>query len=262
MLDSMARFYNSQITGHVGYFLTSVVGYFAVWSVAVFPWMSRWIPQQDVALWSAILAVVVFAIYFVVPLPPSPTYFLARIQYYSALSGVVWDHMGLNSSKKDVFYALKHRAYPTADNDGSSDRLGVTRAVTELFEARLYLSLPKRDGPQKRWKRDFHFEHYLKACPKTGLQPEYEMRGSIGVWKFRYPMTYLLRIAYNGAISGMIQDEKRKKKRGKGALFKECPGVLQLARLFLVGGVKETYRSWWQRVRKRTMALRARRPHS
>lgn len=221
MLDSMARFHNSQITGHVGYFLTSVLGYFAVWSVAVFPWMPGWI-QNDIALWSAVLAVVVFAIYFVVPLPPSPTFFLARIQYYSALSGVVWDHMGLTGSKKDVFYALKHRAYPTAGNDNSSDRLGVTTAVTELFEARLYLSL--RDDPQEGWKTAFHFEHYLKAC-KTGLDPEYKMTGSIGVWKLRYPMTYLLRIAYNGAISGMIKDKKNK----KGPLFKECPGVLQLA---------------------------------
>lgn len=124
-LDSLARFYNSQVTVHAGYLLTSVVAFFAVLS------MMLSLVNEDL-LQARYLLLLVFGLAWI--LAVLFTYFLARLQYYMVLSNIVWAHMGLQGYQPDTVTALKSRAMKTGN------MRGVQASILSMFEAYLYVS--------------------------------------------------------------------------------------------------------------------------
>jgi hypothetical protein len=155
LLDNLGRFYDSQTTAHTGYILTSVVAYFAVFSLAV---ASNWISMllswtTNVELASLALFVCLGLLYCVSPTPLSPIYLWARREYWSALSWEIKEHLGLTDSNRTRFLALKRRAL----------RMGIQRAVVAMFDARLYRSCAKEEGKKEdlKWRRIFGFDEFV-----------------------------------------------------------------------------------------------------
>lgn len=162
MLDSLARFYNSQITAHAGYMLATGLGL-----VTILLQSDRWISLIETtfgeyghvdaarlellgALWFLTGAMLLLVI--VSPflgrisriMLISPIYHYGRLQYYIALTEIVWLHMGLVEQHVDrkLFQLLKDRALCSSWRHENMDRsLGMVQAVKTLFEARLYISL-------------------------------------------------------------------------------------------------------------------------
>jgi hypothetical protein len=155
LLDSLGRFYDSQATAHAGYFLTSVVAYFALFSLAL---VSKWISlllswTANVELASLVLFICLGLLYCVSPMPLSPIYLWARREYWSALSWEIKEHLGLSDPNTTRFQAIKERAL----------RIGIQRAVVTMFEARLYRSCVKEEGKSEdlSWRQIFDFEGFL-----------------------------------------------------------------------------------------------------
>ena len=204
-LDSLARFYNSQITSHVGYLLTSAAGYFAIFSLAT---QANWIPEA----WSLALFVVVGVLYFALPapFPPFPMYLLARVQYYNALSQVVWDHMGSSSPDPTYFERLKQRALQVPRNGG----IGIQQAVGTLFEAHLYLSYhPEKRKDDCCWKKIFNLQEFSREFTVSSYD-----RNLFGVLK----LSRLLMVAYRGTLKSYLSPKNEDVRcRMIGALFEE-----------------------------------------
>jgi hypothetical protein len=134
-LDSLARFYNSQATVHVGYVLTLV----AI-SLALFAFVNQRLSpqlawQQYVRFVIVTWAVIGALLYY--PLK----YAVARLQYYIALSEIVWMHMGLQGHARDWSDAMKRRARRIREHRG-----GIQPCIRSMFEARVYVSQQCRKG--------------------------------------------------------------------------------------------------------------------
>jgi hypothetical protein len=226
MLDALGRFYNSQVTQHVGYLITSVLGYVALFSLAI---QSKWIqlPYEylgfplDLLGWYAVLLFVVLGfICVIMPYPPFPLYFLSRVQYYIALSEVVWDHMGMTNSDLAHRDELKVRVFQRMTQPKYPGTHGLIQAVMSLFEAQLYLSCRPESHHGSEWKRDFVISDELAKY----LSPD---TSRIGVWKFKVSVTCLLRIAYRSRIRDYLNAAKgagneESEDYRKGKLFSEC----------------------------------------
>jgi hypothetical protein len=144
-LDSLARFYNSQMIAHVGYLLTTLVFFVSVFSV-----LGDWMPS----LWRLPLFFVLLIAFLLYPFPAqswgtlrylsylTPVFHYARMRYYMVLTEAVWLHMGLKTPDSDPDYRLLR---------ARANKLGVESAVITWFEARLYVSL-------SRWKVSSQFE--------------------------------------------------------------------------------------------------------
>jgi len=147
LLDSLARFYNSEITVHVGYLISMSAFVIAALLSLFTPVFFR--PDIfDCYVRIATLAVVALigVTYFFVPLrwPPvySFRYLYGQTLYYIVLSRIVWEHMGLNTKCPWKEDSLEHRLRKRAmQGEG-----GVVRAVHSLFEARLFVSRCLRAG--------------------------------------------------------------------------------------------------------------------
>jgi hypothetical protein len=180
LLDGLARFYNSQVTAHVGYVLTSIVGYFALFSVASankwFEWISTSIIKMNISGYVKSIGLSVFVsairffgldacvsfclfvglglVYvFCLPSPLSrisPKYLFARLQYYMVLSEVVWNHLGLTEqtgTEMRLYMQLRDRAFRLREREPNKTySLGIHTAVVTFFEARLYVSCRRRSG--------------------------------------------------------------------------------------------------------------------
>jgi hypothetical protein len=151
LLDSLARFYNSQITAHIGYTATVTVGVFAVVLTLLSEiiqlrhqlsnLLHNWIPSVTsfwVVVFLVALDLVILGLYLLAPLRPiSVKYLLGRTQYYIALSQIVFEHMGLKSKftrrEDDPFL----KALDTRAQDAPN---GIEDAIIRLFEARLFIS--------------------------------------------------------------------------------------------------------------------------
>jgi hypothetical protein len=140
-LDSLARFYNSQATVHVGYVLTLIAISFALFAF-VNQRLSLQLPwQQYVRLVFVTWAVIGASLYY--PFK----YAVARLQYYLAWSEIVWMHMGLQGHGRDWLDAMEWRARRIRDNRG-----GIQPSIRSMFEARIYVSQCYRRGDMSKEK--------------------------------------------------------------------------------------------------------------
>jgi hypothetical protein len=170
LLDSLARFYNSEITAHVGYAATvtvSVLAALLAFSSLVIQLryglsnlLRNWVPWIT-SFWVVVLVVFVVAFFLTVfSLAPlqylSLRYLFGRTQYYVALSQIVFEHMGLESRlmsrEQDLFLkTLQAKAVGTPH--------GIEGGVISLFEARLFVSRCFR----KKKESEGRNVEYLKA---------------------------------------------------------------------------------------------------
>jgi len=230
ILDSLARFYNSQSVGHIGYMLASAAiattVLFQIYSLtrSSLEEMLRMIfipsgistPVQD---WGATLSVIaifvfLFIVYFLGSWPFSFRYQFARTQYYIVLTELAWDHMGASQPNKtstnqgvdgerfDKFEIYKKRA----------DHMGINQAIMRLFEARLYLSICRRQkkNDEKELEKQTEnvatlFEAQGEICPaKWHGEPATYYSSSVWFWH----KTDLLRLAYRRHLKEDLQGSK------------------------------------------------------
>ncbi len=159
-LDSLARYYNSQITTHVGYLLTSsaFVSGSALASLSLI--LARSLPSDPVwgtieivcraALVDGLIVIVGWFFLGFFPLlgrflpivPVSFKYLWGRTQLYEFISQIVWEHMELTIArpleKVSQDYASKLR--------NRMRREGPYSAIISLFEARLFVSKCREEG--------------------------------------------------------------------------------------------------------------------
>jgi hypothetical protein len=107
-LDSLASFYNSQITAHVGYEITVTVGLLAI----LLTFLSI---GKDTPYWIPVIVfdIVCLLLYFRLPRPSFVLrHLLGTTQYYQEMSHIVFEHMGLTSGHfEDLeFETLMERA--------------------------------------------------------------------------------------------------------------------------------------------------------
>lgn len=153
LLDSLARFYNSQITVHVGYAL-SIFLFTAGAALALFT--SIVVRPEPMSLdigivrlgdglvryFTLAMIFVGVTVLFLGSFHLSVRYLFARKQYYECLSQIVAEHMGLKTphpwQTDPRTMQLKEWALAT--------RTGIEGAIISLFEARLFLSKCARSG--------------------------------------------------------------------------------------------------------------------
>jgi len=142
-LDSLARFYNSQITAHVGY-LVSVSAFLGAAFVGVSTSILLRTGSFQFELWS--VSVCDGWLRFGIPLilfaflctwctgrfPYSLRYLLGGVQYNVALSELAFEHMGLKDNDPNRTGMLRRR----------TERLegGIEESLRSLFDARLFAS--------------------------------------------------------------------------------------------------------------------------
>ncbi len=195
------------MTAHVGYFLTTIVGFVAACSL-----INSWIIGIGESLlgkfYANIVGVVVVILLLIVFVggffPYSPKYFFARIQYYNVLSEVVWNHMPFSSShaKDELFDILMARALEPFGPKGL--RLGVRNAVSEFFEARLYVSFKSR-GLEGEYSLTSHEQELFR------LSRYIAEFGGIGTYKgkaLRWDKTKLLLLAYKATVDSGLKPYK------------------------------------------------------
>jgi hypothetical protein len=174
ILDGLARFYSSQVTSHAGYLLTSIVVY-----LGFFGLVSSWIiamsekPLPYYYLLGLIATFIILGIAYVrLPIRYFPMYFLARLQYYIALTEAVWNHLPHNSDDATGrYYAeLRRRALGPISTDRRV-ALGIHTAVNRLFEARLYLSCVRDLDKVVDLEncRSIGLEHYELSCEEQEI---------------------------------------------------------------------------------------------
>ncbi len=146
-LDSLARYFNSQHTVHVGYLLTAF-GLLVGSAIAILPEEVRaifWMQSNWGMVMASCIAIVMLLAFPVLPLVlylyvnwrPSKLrqlslrYLLGRIAFYYQMSRIVWDHMQVTSYPDDA-RILRKRI--------TERGLNLNEAITSLFEARLYVS--------------------------------------------------------------------------------------------------------------------------
>jgi hypothetical protein len=201
-LDSLARFYNSQITVHVGYLLTSFAVMVAVFPLVrggfewvirlIFIWGGLWPGSRDLTSFlSTLLGVAPLALYMGIKTsyPICFSYFLGRTQYYECLSQAVWDHMGVNTSSTDFVNQLLGRV-------GRPDSDGINHSVMTYFEYILYTTLCKK---QKEEEKKVPRERAKELYHMTGIDlgsGGYD-RSVLKLWK----LPNLLLLAYKRTLS-------------------------------------------------------------
>lgn len=170
-LDSLARFYNSQITVRVGYLVSSFVALIAVFALTK-EWLASLvayaaetvltIPLSQIStIWIETLVLGIDACFFLVYIFGKFhfcfRYLLGRMQYYQALSEIVWDHMGITPSTRSMYHVelLRQRAV-------GEKGIGINEAILSLFEARLSVSI---------WHRK-HSNLRLNASENKDLRTE------------------------------------------------------------------------------------------
>lgn len=150
LLDSLARYYNSQITAHVGYlisvFALAFGGLIAVGTSLVLRTESDALTLGPLSIGDTYMRVGVPVIllgllflWILGGLPYSLKYLVGRTQYYIGLSQIVFEHMGLETRHGDpIVQTLRERAL--------KDNHGIDHAIVSLFEGRLFVSRCKARG--------------------------------------------------------------------------------------------------------------------
>jgi ribosomal protein L40E len=232
LLDSLARFYNSQITAHVGYSATVTVGILAVvltLSSGVIQLrhqlsnlLRNWIPCLT-SFWIVVFLVTVdlvfLGLYFLAPLRPvSLKYLVGRTQYYIALSQLVFEHMGLESKFRDrkndpLLKVLRTRAQNAPD--------GIGGAVIRLFEARLFVSRCHRKNKQFEGGDPKNLRVFGVSDSEIGLIAEYKdyytskILPSLG-----FSMCDLVFLGYKAKINELTDPKNNALTQERGRLLK------------------------------------------
>jgi hypothetical protein len=224
-LDSVARFYNSQGTAHVGYLITSVVLYLTIFSIVqptkALEEFLGYFRLEVHPLIASIVVVAVFLLFLPVwiwlPFSFSFRYQLARTQFYMELSSIVWEHMGISGTAK--IEPLRKRA---TDED-----MSIQGAVMDLLEARLYrylwISRDEREPPKEDngelWMHVFHveclfwqvsedYQELVKSDDYKSFLATYEKnRKVLGVWNYGD----LLWTAHRGTVKRYEKIDQRYK---------------------------------------------------
>jgi hypothetical protein len=182
LLDSQARFYNSEETVHAGYLIASFVGLLALFNlirgdvIQFFGWICFWAnvsPALAPALAYSLLGVLLI-LYLLLnkPLPFLFPYLLGRVQYYGTLSWIVWEHMGVTGATEEYFVSLRSRVLRKHEKDYP---LGLSLAIKSLFEARLYVSLclNSKKKPEPNWWEHFYLlENEATRLYDPNMTPE------------------------------------------------------------------------------------------
>lgn len=242
MLDSLARFYNSEITVHVGYELTlsafvigTAVGLFT--SVLLRSEEIRlptWFPFQGASPWldgvvriaASIMLLVATLVYFRASwIPYSFKYLFGRTQLYHALFEIVSEHMGLTERGEPVksggrIQKMMDRAL----------RNGIRTAIFTLFEARLLLSryarigrpiedLFKKEEEVKEENRDWvqRIKKKLKDAYDVGPDELFLLSGAYKRQILRFNFEDALYLAYKSQV-----DEYCKGNNDRGLLLKRA----------------------------------------
>jgi len=213
-LDSLVRFYNSEIVVHVGYLLTAALTLLASFSLLLtsgiladlimrlFVFFGATLESKDAAWVGFGLCVVAGAIWLLRRFRFSFSYLYGRTLYYECLSQITWDHMGMQQwSTPSRNLRLRHRALGTK----KEKRLGVIAAVTKLFEAYLYISKCKREGVDvgtiHQNLKEFRVDEDI--CPiETETYYSNEKR-------FRWNQTDLLLLAYRSKIREYVRNHEK-----------------------------------------------------
>jgi len=165
LLDSLARFYNSQITAHVGYELTIAVGL-----VAALVGLTSIIVGVCKNLWPVMVIIDILCIvaFLIVPVRPCWKHLYGQLQYYGQLSETTFEHMGLKTpcvrdNKKSVWRATDHvlrlRKRALEHEDGIED------GIVTLFEARLYVSRCIRERGDDQSTRERNLRETYHVTP-------------------------------------------------------------------------------------------------
>lgn len=144
LLDTLARFYNSEITAHVGYELSITVGLIATLVGATSIVASVYGSLLPAMVLVDVLCIVAF---FTLGLPPCFKYLYGRLQYYGGLSETTFKLMGLKTPyirTKDGAWRM-HDMVRRLRKKALQDKAGIEGGITGLFLARLYASKCKRD---------------------------------------------------------------------------------------------------------------------
>jgi len=241
ILDTYARFYNSQATAHVGYGVTvtafvagtglSLLISFVARSDPLLPkgGESYELVVRGALLLSILAGAVVYSFWGFHLL--SFKYLVGRLQYYIQLSHIVWEHMGAKSPpkgnpKEDFMQKLKNRAL----------KVGIEQAITTLFEARLYVSGCSRQrynrgrplGDIKESERDEEDQNLMMYFCEVS-QDVLQSRHPYTTRMFRYDFDNLLYLAYKKQINQYCKppEEKRddkeyKKLQTRGELLRKA----------------------------------------
>lgn len=214
LLDSLARYYNSQITVHAGYLLTSIALIFTVFAIikdslqdAVqvgLLWVFKAIPSYASFLVTLLLFAILLTFFLVVPFPYPVCfkYFLGRTQLYICLSEVVWEHMGITGVTSVYLKEMRERVFRQKP-DGTP--IGIRLATLTAFEARLYISECIRSNMTLRsnWRDGFYLLNSETICKETG--PKYTGQ-KIQLFKWLgYDKSALLFLAYSGSLKSYVQ---------------------------------------------------------
>jgi hypothetical protein len=223
-LDSLARFYNSQATAHVGYFLTWIVLYSAVFNI-IQPTILEYLHTRFDSLVSLVSVILIFIALLIgwiwTPLPVfSPRYQLARTQYYMELSQIVWEHMAVNNPK--AFDRLRKRT--------EGEYTSIQASVATLFGARLFRSLwkkkhkdeePPEERKGQRWidifdlrqdvfGEELDYQELIKSEVYGMFLPTYHKRWILQIWKLPgYDYADLLWTAHRGTVKTYRKDDQR-----------------------------------------------------
>jgi hypothetical protein len=246
LLDSLARFYNSQISAHVGYTITvsaAVVG--TAWALI----SSIVLRPEQIALrlgpisapesWSIAFDLIIRVMALAIVFAGVPTFFLVgfsrfsfeylygRTQYYIALSEIVSNHIGLKTQGAwRSAYAERWR------KKALSYEAGIENAIICQFEANLFLSrCVQHKGFEKLLEDDKWVDKYLAAFDLTV--------DALGPWTRKGPYTRtilgrwrlvdLLYLAYKPRIEEYCKEERKeptedargkRKRKVKGVLLK------------------------------------------
>jgi len=191
LLDSLARFYNSQITAHVGYLLTVVA--VLLTSLAI---LNQTLSDRIYFFLAGGLSLAFFGCII--------TYSFARLQYWMVLSQIVWEHMGLLGYAPEHMRELQSRALKQRARRG-----GIEPSIVSMFEARLYVSQCYRHKGSKKLNSDdldhltanlrtyFEFEEFGEEDLKRRMTD----RPYSGSWFWKLDKTWLLEFAYRGKIN-------------------------------------------------------------
>jgi hypothetical protein len=222
-LDNLARSYNQQSTVHAGYLLTALISLVALYNplndivkLVVSLLLSSLQPYTSLISIVIILGLCVFFTYGL----PLFKYLLGRIQLYTCLSEIVWDHMG-NSGNQEYFQKLKRRTRMF----GGEKMYGIQDAILSYFEASLYVSRCREKNGTKdgepidtgnNWKVLWHVNEF-----DIESQTFFAGRGVFRLFK----MTDLLQTAYSFKIRGY---KKGSKEQQMIAGLLDCPPAQKL----------------------------------
>jgi hypothetical protein len=221
-LDSLARFYNSQATAHIGYLITSIVIYCAIFNIFQPVQTLKELLKINTYVATDVIVTIVFFVIFVLwaYMPFSSYYQLGRTQFYMELSQIVWEHMKVNNPA--VFDPFRKRA--------TAEDMAIQYAVMTLLEARLYRSLwlkkHQREPPEshngQKWLNTFYvnerlFDESINTYEDLIKSPKYEAylssyvdRPILGIWKFPgFDRSKLLFDAHSRSMKGYPKHDHR-----------------------------------------------------